>query len=545
MNELWLISEAGWQGYLARMIHKQAQMKSMAGLNPFNASDRKEISSHIQGLQGMKLWYDDEEDDEAEVDGDREPSPYELAGAYHYMVDIKENVAVLHISGTLISDYHWYNRIFDEISYPEIISSIEYLMGLHDAGTIDTVVVNYNTPGGAVHGIETAAHALETMGKSLKMVSHAETQMTSGGVWLGVSAKHISANRMAVVASIGVIAVHMSYNRMLTEAGIDATVLRSGSEKALGTPYEAYDAKAKAIMQESMDLVHQEFKTRVGEGRSLTPAQVETISTGRSFMAFQPEVSILIDEVTTLDAVVAKHIAVHNPRTSATNFNLSSVQIIGEGAGTMKVKVLNAKGQAAVAAGLTAEKAFLDASMYEEREATAADNVDDKGNVVVDEKDKDGNKDVVDKDGNKDVVDKDGDKEADKPGVKDDANKTVQTRLEESLKANGRLEAKIEQLEAEVTAGKEALTLAQAASSNLETIALSAINKMEVALGTSTSDESLKGSAIVARHAQITEKFNKTFSIGAKATVPADEDLSARGGDEDTVELNRRLGIKK
>lgn len=329
MNELWLISEAGWQGYLARMIHKQAQMKSLAGLNPFNASDRKEISSHIQGLQGMKLWYDDEEDDDIQVDGqDKEPSPYELAGAYHYMVDIKENVAVLHISGTLVSDYNWYNRIFDEISYPEIISSIDYLMGLHEAGTIDTVVVNYNTPGGAVHGIETAAHALETMGKSLKMVSHAETQMTSGGVWLGVSAKHISANRMAVVASIGVIAVHMSYNRMLTEAGIDATVMRSGSEKALGTPYEAYDDKAKAIMQESMDLVHQEFKTRVGAGRNLTPAQVETISTGRSFMAFQPEVSILIDEVTTLDAVVAKHIAVHNPRTSATNFNLSSVQIL-------------------------------------------------------------------------------------------------------------------------------------------------------------------------------------------------------------------------
>ena len=541
MNDLWLISEAGWQGYLSRMIHKQAQMKSLATLNPMKAKDRKELVAHVQGLQGMKLWYDDEEDDDVQVDGDREPSPYELAGAYHYMVDIKENVAVLHISGTLISDYHWYNRIFDEISYPEIISSIDYLMGLHEAGTIDTVVVNYNTPGGAVHGIETAAHALETMGKSLKMVSHAETQMTSGGVWLGVSAKHISANRMAVIASIGVIAIHMSYNRMLTEAGIDATVMRSGSEKALGTAYEAYDDKAKAIMQESMDLVHQEFKTRVGEGRSLTPAQVETISTGRSFMAFQPEVSILIDEITTLDAVVAKHVAVHNPRTSATNFNLSPVQIIGEGAGTMKVKVLNAKGQAAVAAGLTAEKAFLDASMYEERDATAADKVDDKGNVVDDGKDKD-NKDKDET--NKDVVDKDGKNDVDKPGVTDDATKATQTRLDESLKANGKLEAKIEQLEAEIVAGKEALTLANAAASSLEVIARTAINKMEVALGTSTSDESLKGAAIVARHTQITEKFEKTFSIGAKATVPADQDLSARGGDADADELNRRLGKK-
>ena len=39
MNDLWLISEAGWQGYLSRMIHKQAQMKSLATLNPMKAKD--------------------------------------------------------------------------------------------------------------------------------------------------------------------------------------------------------------------------------------------------------------------------------------------------------------------------------------------------------------------------------------------------------------------------------------------------------------------------------------------------------------------------
>lgn len=540
MKDLWVISDAGWQGYLARMVHKQAQLKVLNEINPFKVEDRERLMQVLANTKAMKVgaWDDDDDDED---NNSNEPSPYTVEGSYHYMVQLHDNVAVLRISGTLINDYNWYNRIFDEISYPEIISAAEYLMGLQEAGTIDTVVIAFDTPGGAVHGIETAANALETLGKSVKLISHAETQMTSGGVWLGVSAPRISANRMATVASIGVIAVHMSYNRMLTEMGIDATVMRSGSEKALGSPYEAYTEKAKAVMQESMDLIHQEFKTRVQVSRNLTPAQVESISTGRSWMAFQPEVSILVDEITTLDAVVAKHMTVHNPRNSATNFNLSAVQIIGEGAGTMKVKVLNEKGQAAVAAGITAEQAFKDPSMFEERDATSAEEQAGKGDVKDDIKD-----DKGDKDGKKDEVvvkdDKGGDVKTD---VKDDVTLSLQDRLDASLRANGKLEAKIETLEGQVADGKAALELQATAATSLEVIALSAINKMEVALGTATSDSSLKGAALVSRHASITEKFNTTYSVGSKAAVPVDQDLSARGGDDDAHELNRRLGSKK
>lgn len=530
MKELWLISEAGWQGYLSRMISKQARLSVLESLNPNLRDDRRKMLDILVSSGKLRVGnWDDEEGDGGE--GDDEPSPYVVEGAYHYMVELYDNVAVLRISGTLVPDYHWWNRIYDDVSYPEIISCCNYLQGLKDNGQIDTVVLAFDTPGGAVHGIETAANALETLGKSVKLISHAETQMTSGGVWLGVSAKKISANRMAVVASIGVIAVQMSYYRMLEEAGIDATVMRSGSEKALGTPYEKFSDKAKEVMQEGMDIVHQEFKNRVQEGRGMSTADVEKISTGRSWMAFQPEVSKLIDEITTLDAVVAKHIAVHNPRNSAIN-PIFSVQVIGKEAGTMKVKVLNEKGQAAVAAGLSAEEALKDASMYDVRDAV-----------------EEGTKPAATEEGKKPqgdgkpAVTEEGKKtegEGSKPAVTEEAV-SLQQRLDESLKANGRLEAKIETLNERLAEKDQALELAASSAANLEVIALSAINKMEVALGTSTSDASLKGSALVARHTQITEKFNATFSVGSKATVPAGDDLSARSVSDDEFELKRRL----
>lgn len=536
MNELWLISEQGWQGYLSRLINKQARLKTLEHLNPMVKDDRQQMLELLQATGQMKLGsYDDDDEDD---DNSDEPSPYELEGSYHYMVELYDNVAVLRISGTLVSDYRWYNRIFDDVSYPEIISSCNYLQGLKDKGQIDTVIIAFDTPGGAVHGIETAASALETLGKSVKLLSHAETQMTSGGVWLGVSAKTITANRMAVVASIGVIAVHMSYDRMLKEAGIDATVMRSGDEKALGTPYEPFSEEAKALMQESMDLVHEEFKTRVRTAKNLTPAQVEAISTGRSWMAFQPEVSVLIDGITTLDAVVAKHVAVHNPRNSAIN-PIFSVQIIGEEAGTMKVKVLNEKGQAAVASGLSCEDAFKDASMYELRDATSDEGGEGSKPAVEGDKGGEGGEGGGDEGG-----------EGGNPGVTDDVTKPavtadagLQTRLEESLRANGRLEAKIETLTAQLAEKDQVIAQAAVAAGTLEAIALTAVNKMEVSLGITNSDDSLKGAALVERHTQVSEKFNKRFSIGARAQVPAGDDLSARDTvNDDALELARRLG---
>lgn len=542
MKELWLISEQGWQSYLSRLINKQTRLKTLEHLNPMVKGDRQQMLELLHATGQMKLGsYDDDEDD----NDNGEPSPYELEGAYHYMVELYDNVAVLRISGTLVSDYRWYNRIFDEVSYPEIISTCNYLQGLKDKGQIDTVVVAFDTPGGAVHGIETASSALETLGKNVKLLSHAETQMTSGGVWLGVSAKTITANRMAVVASIGVIAVHMSYDRMLKEAGIDATVMRSGSEKALGTPYEKFSDEAKALMQESMDLVHEEFKTRVRTAKNLTPAQVEAISTGRSWMAFQPEVSVLIDGITTLDAVVAKHVAVHNPRNSAIN-PIFSVQIIGEEAGTMKVKVLNEKGQAAVASGLSCEDAFKDASMYELREASTAEEGNDGAKPAVSEGGE--GQSEGGEGGEGQGVNEGG--EGGKPAVSETCTQPaatvdagLQTRLEESLRANGRLEAKIETLTAQLAEKDQALAQAAVSAGNLEAIALSAVNKMEVSLGISNSDESLKGAALVERHTQISAKFNKRFSIGAKAQVPAGDDLSARETvSDDALELTRRLG---
>lgn len=535
MNDLWLITEDGWRAYLARMLQRAPMLKALMELNPLNKGDRKKLRS-ISAEQEMQVWYDDEDEDD---DGNRLPSMYTLAGAYRYMVEEYNNVAVLRISGDLVPEYVWYNRYMDSVSYPEIISCCDHLHDRAAAGIIDTVVVAFDTPGGAVHGIETAANALEELGKKVKLISHAETQMTSGGVWLGVSAPRVSANRMAVVASIGVIAVHMSYNRMLKEAGIDATVMRSGSEKALGTPYEELTPEAKAIRQESMDLVHEEFRTRVQKGRGLTRQQILDISTGRSWMAFQPEVSTLIDEVTTLDAVVQRHVAVHNPTHSAPTFSMadsSVVRIVSTGTGSMKVKVLNAKGQAAVAAGLSVEDAMKDSTMFELREAVSDEEGGSEGDGTGD-KPKDGEDDSDEEDG-------------EEPGKKDDdADKKVAApafsdQLSEALKANGRLEAKVESLNEQITSLKAAGSLKEGHVANLEKIALAAVNKMEVALGVATSEAS--GAALVERYADISGRFEQRFKVGAQAKRAIDENLSqAAVVSDEQEELKRRLNDNK
>ncbi len=535
LEGLWAITDEGWSAYL------RTEAMLLQGGIPFDKADlAKGIATQAQALNvtmGMKL-----SDDMLSDDDDGSPSVYTLEGAYKYATEIVDNVGILNINGTLVSDYVYYNRWLDRISYPEIIAACDYLEAKFETGQITKVIMRVNTPGGAVHGIETASSRLEALGKKMPLMAHAETQMTSGGVWLSVSAKRITANRMAVVGSLGVIAVHMSYARMLDQAGIDATVMRSGSEKALGSPYEKLDAKAKEIRQESMDLVHEEFRNRVQLGRGLSRDQVLAISTGRSWMAFQPEANSLVDEVLPFEQVVAKQTAVHNPRNSAQGLRYAAIQITEKGTGSMKIKVLNDKGVAALQAGASKEDLFADASMYDivdAAEVTDASVTEADGKPQGDAKDKDDEED-------EDKKPEDDEEEDDKKKVVDtkpvDAALVTELRTEnrELNRANAKLELKVEAANAKVTDIEAQMSSQANYIKQLEGIALSAIQRMEVPLNATASDDGLKGTALIERHTAMTDKFNARFKVGAQARQSVTSNDNSAASDLD--ELNRRLG---
>lgn len=538
MKGIWLITEDGWRAFSAKLTNLQVSLQAATNQPVLFLEDDWQLNPQQELALREQLGLKVSEDDD---DEDRDPRPFE------YMVEVTGNVAVMRIEGTLVPTNRWYNRYYDMVSHQEIVSAANDLMEMAEAGTIDTVVLDMRTPGGSVEGINDSSKALDSLGRQVTMVAHASSMMTSGGAWLTANAKRITAERMAIVGSIGVIAVSISYARALEKAGIDATVLRSGEEKALGHPLEPLSAKAKAIKLEMMDAVHDEFRQRIGAGRNLTPAQVAEISTGRSWLALQVAPGPLVDELSTLEQVVARRIAVHNPRSSMPGgYRMADIAtlFIEEGTKDMKIKVLNDKGIAAVAAGMSKEDALKDESMFTIEDVALAEGQDAP---AAKDEGEDGKKDGEEGEGDGEdepeanaaaAEGADVDKVAAPAAGMDASLSALMNENKTLVRDNAKLEAKLEGLEAKIVELQEAATLQASSLASMEAIAVEATNRMEIALGNATSSD-LKGTALVERYASVKTRFEKAFKVGPQARAVVDEDsLSTK---ESSV-LAHRLG---
>lgn len=530
-NNLWLITDDGWRAHLSRIQSTQASLQA-ATQQPIDISEEGTLQLNAPQIKALRESLSISDDDEAQR-------------PFQYLVEVVKNVAVITIEGPLVAEEAWYNRFLGVVSYGELISAVEELSDLATNGEIDTVVMNMRTPGGSVAGIDEASRAFDMLGQQVTLLAHADTQMTSGGAWLTAKAARITANRMSVVGSIGVIAISVSHHRRLKEMGIDVEVMRSGSEKALGHPYEPLSDRAREIRQETMDLVHGEFKQRIGEGRGLNLSQVAEISTGRSWMAMQVTPGPLVDELSTLEQVVARRVAVHNPRSSSLGMRLAdrAVLIKGEGANDMKIKILNEKGVAAVAAGMDKLAALADASMYTIEEVNEADPA--VTDVVVVEGEGDAVTDLPAGDDPASVEDAPNTDKPDTPAVAAPVNESVlaaqltelRTENKQLIRAQAKAELTIEGLQAKVDDAESRAQISATAISTLESIASEAMNRMEVALGVTTT-EGAKGAALVERYSSVKTRFEAAFRIGAQSRVPTAENILDQ---RSTDELSQRL----
>jgi len=191
------------------------------------------------------------------------------------------NVGIMNITGPLVSEDSWINGLFGLVSYPEIARASQELA---ESSDITTAVMNIDTGGGSVGGLEAASGAIEWLKESMPVTAHTSGSMFSAGYWIGATANQIIATPMAEVGSIGVLLVHTSVHKALEENGQDMTVIRAGKFKALGHPSEELSEDAKAIFQDKADKLHSFFLEHVSSQRSTLNMQAKGIwGEGKTF----------------------------------------------------------------------------------------------------------------------------------------------------------------------------------------------------------------------------------------------------------------------
>ena len=259
-----------------------------------------------------QLWLGDEASFHKTMEANRKSSEKpEFQASSDYMstvmeqfTQIQDGVAIVSMSGSLSNGSAGYGIYYGMLGYEDIRN---ILANLVSNASVSAIVMNIDSGGGAVAGVQETAQLLARVNAVKPVVTYTGSMMASAAVWIGANASHVIASETAIVGSIGIIRVHMDYSESMKMDGIKATVIRAGAEKALASPYEPLSELAKTNMQTQANQMYSIFIKDMAKARGIPVSQAdENFGQGKEFLG-KAAVSVgLIDAVGTLEDAFSK-----------------------------------------------------------------------------------------------------------------------------------------------------------------------------------------------------------------------------------------------
>lgn len=164
----------------------------------------------------------------------------------------------------------------------------------------DEVLVRVESGGGVVHGYGLAAAQLQRLrDKGIFLTVAVDKVAASGGYMMACVAQKIIAAPFAIIGSIGVVAQLPNINRLLKKHDVDIELHTAGEFKRTLTILGENDDKARQKFREELDVVHQQFKSFVGEHRPRM--EIDKIATGEHWLAAEAKKLGLVDDLKTSD----------------------------------------------------------------------------------------------------------------------------------------------------------------------------------------------------------------------------------------------------
>jgi signal peptide peptidase SppA len=433
--------------------------------------------------------------------GDENDEPEDFPD-YAYMLTRHGDVAVLSISGSMVSKESFWNRYVGLVSYQEVRNAA---IVAAEAGCLG-LLLDIDTNGGSAEGIGELSDFLSEFDRNVMPIyTYTGTKMLSAGYWVGCVGRKIFSSSMANSGSIGVVSAHISYARMLKEQGIDVTMFRQGEFKALGSPYETLDDKAKADIEARMKNFYEPFLSHVSVHRGIAiPTLIETAAEGRVFMGAKALSAGLVDDITTFDKAVSAVMSLVGTRQPTVSAPIPSTSNLGME--SMKRQLTDA-GLAAVASGLAEKLALADPKLsVEVKEKTPEElAAEEAAAAALAEKEKEPKVEP---------------EPAPAPAAK--AEQLTDQTLDKIISLSGDLaEAKGELKRLQASEQERAASMG-----TLMKICGDAINRMELPLSRSpTSITGMSAETLISTYHRTLSDFNGRMKIGAQAEVPGEDDL--------------------
>lgn len=172
-----------------------------------------------------------------------------------------------------------------------------------DSENIKGVLLNINSPGGALSPSVEISEAIKELNSLKPVVAYASGTMASGSYLGGVWAKEIYANKGSFIGSIGVIMQGMNISELNQKIGIKTQTVKAGEYKEAGTIAREWTPKERESLQFLTDRSYALFTGEVAAARGLDINRHEEWANARVFIASDALSVGLIDGISTYSKV--------------------------------------------------------------------------------------------------------------------------------------------------------------------------------------------------------------------------------------------------
>lgn len=171
--------------------------------------------------------------------------------------------------------------------------------------SVSAIVLDVDSPGGTVDGVEEMAKEIYQARSQKPVVAVANTMAASAAYYLASSASELAITPSGEVGSIGVYMVHFDKSEMAANDGVKVSIIKAGTHKAEGNPWEPLSEEAIASLQDHVNGHYNMFTSAVARNRGISVDAVRNgFGEGRTVMAKQAVKMGMADKMATLDEVL-------------------------------------------------------------------------------------------------------------------------------------------------------------------------------------------------------------------------------------------------
>ncbi|EEB35213.1 signal peptide peptidase SppA, 36K type [Anaerococcus hydrogenalis DSM 7454] len=219
--------------------------------------------------------------------------------------DSKNKIAVLSYEGA-IGDGQVYDDFMDQLD------------DVYDDDSVKGLIMQVNSPGGAVYNSEQIANKIKKIQKDKKIpvFTVMKTMAASGGYYISAPTDRIYASNETLTGSIGVIMSSTSFQGLFEKYGIKQQNITTGKMKDAGSVGKDMTDEQKKYFQDLINSSFDRFVKIVSQGRSMKEDEVRKLADGRVYDGAQAKNNGLVDKIGDLDLAIEdmkKDFKLNNP----------------------------------------------------------------------------------------------------------------------------------------------------------------------------------------------------------------------------------------